>query len=461
MENKQLLQTEEKQQLLLNELVKIIALTPPNDFFDTLVKGVSEILQTPYMLISEFLAREYKISAVSFYHQGEIAKGIKISLENTPCEHVIGKCMRLYPECLRQTFPKDLNLAAWEAESYLGVPLFSAKRKPLGHIAILDTKPLQNIEFAKSVLEICAMRVSAELDRTISDRLVRESEQQLRLAQEVGKIGSYHFDLEENRLVWSDEMKAIFGVKETPTQEQYWKLIHPEDVAKHQSDSIRLANEKRPFTSEVRIIRNGDIVHLLVNAKALLGKNDQETALIGTVQDITERKDAEEEVYRLANYDSVTELPNRHYLEQYLQHSIALAQRQNSSFSLMYIDLNRFKDINDILGHYAGDKLLLEVGKLLSDCLRQSDVIARLGGDEFACVLYDADVEQAANLAQRLLLKLEAPFYIQDHTVHTGASIGIASYPKDGQSLEELFKNADIAMYRAKSSTQECFCLLS
>ena len=455
--NKQSPQLEEKQRQLLNELIKIIALTPPNNFFDALVEGISKTLHIPYVLISEFLAREYKISAVSFYHHGEIAKGIQISLENTPCEHVIGKTMRVYPECLRQAFPKDLNLAAWKAESYLGVPLFSAKREPLGHIAILDINPLQNIEFAKYVLEVCAMRVSAELDRTISDRLIRESEQQLRLAQEVGKIGSYHFDLKEDRLVWSDEMKAIFGVQETPTQEQYWELIYPEDIPNHQNDSTKLSNEKIPFTSEVRAIKGDSVINLLINAKAVLDESGQASALIGTVQDITDRKQAEEKIYRFANYDSVTNLPNRHYLEQHLQHSIALAQRQNTSFSLMYFDLNRFKDINDILGHYVGDKLLLEVGNLLGNCLRQSDVIARLGGDEFACVLYDADAEQAANLAQRLLLKLEAPFYIQDHTIHTGASIGIASYPKDGTSIEELFKNADIAMYRAKTGRKSAY----
>ena len=127
----------------------------------------------------------------------------------------------------------------------------------------------------------------------------------------------------------------------------------------------------------------------------------------------------------------------------------------------MYFDLNRFKDVNDTLGHQVGDKLLIKVGQRLSSCLRQSDIIARLGGDEFACVLYDADAQKAANLAQRLLVELELPFQIQGYTVHTGASIGIASYPRDGKSLEELLKHADIAMYRAKVGREKCLRLFS
>ncbi len=452
--------SEEKSALLLNQLIKIIALTPPENFFDALVKGVSETLQVPYVLISEFLAGEHKIVALSFYNHGKLSNDFELPLENTPCEHVIGKTTKVYPKGLRQAFPKDLDLVIWEAESYLGVPFFNAKKEPIGHLAILDTKPLENPEFAKTVLDTCSIRVAAELDRTISDRLLRESEQQLRLAQNAGKIGSYYFTLETGYLAWSNELKNIFGVTQTPTQEQYWQMIHPYDVARHRNDSIKLASEGKPFTSEIRIIKNGKYCHILANGKAVFDKNGKVTAVVGTAQDITELKQAEEKINYLANYDSVTGLLNRNYLEQHLQHSIMLSERQNTSFSLMYLDLDRFKDINDTLGHQIGDELLKHLGRRLKFCLRKSDIIARLGGDEFACVLHNTDSESAAKVAQKLLSDLELTFYVEGYTISIGVSIGIASYPSDSKSLKDLLKYADIAMYRAKLSQKSnyvCF----
>ena len=461
LEKEQLSQAnEENNNSLLNKLIKIIALTPPEDFFDVLVKGIAETLQVPYVFISEFLAEEHKVVLLSLYSQGKLSNDSKLPLKNTPCEHVIGKTAKIYPQNLRQLFPKDLDLVKWEAESYLGVPFFNTKKEPIGHFAILDTKPLENTEFARTVLETCSMRVAAELERAISDRLLRESEQQLRLAQDAGKIGSYHFTLETGRLIWSNELKNIFGVTQTPTQEQYWQMIHPYDVARHRNDSIKLSSEGKSFTSEIQIIKNGECCYILASGKAVFDKNGKVIAVVGTAQDITERKQAEEKIHHLANYDSVTGLLNRNYLEQHLQHSIMLAERQSTSFSLMYLDLDRFKDINDTLGHQIGDQLLKKLGRRLKFCLRKSDIIARIGGDEFACVLHNTDSKNAAKLAQKLLFELELTFYIEGYTISVGVSIGIASYPSDSKSLKDLLKYADIAMYRAKTSQKSnyvCF----
>lgn len=447
-----------KENFLVNKLLSKIALATPDQFFDTLVESIAEILQVNHVFIGEFLPQENKTATLSFWKDGEFVSKLTYSIKSTPCEQVIGKKTKVYANNLQKLFPKDQNLVQWQIESYLGMPLFNSKKEALGHIALLDTKPLQDIEVAKTVLKVCIRRIAAELERSINERFVRESEQQLRLAQEIGKIGSYYLNLETSQLTWSKEMKTIFGVSETPTQEQYWQFIHPSDTFKHKRDSRLLANEGQSFTSEIRIIKKDNtIAHLLTNGKAILNKDKKTVALIGTAQDITEQKLVEEKVRYLANYDSVTNLPNRRSLENFLQHSLALAKRQNTTFSLMYFDLNRFKDVNDTLGHHIGDKLLEQVSKRLANYLRESDVLARLGGDEFACILYDTPTKKAAKLAKRLLDKLDHPFHIQDYTVQIGASIGIASYPQNGLSCKELLKNADIAMYRAKEQRKSAY----
>lgn len=170
----------------------------------------------------------------------------------------------------------------------------------------------------------------------------------------------------------------------------------------------------------------------------------------------------EDQLYRLAHYDTLTELPNRLLLKDRLHQALASAERQKSFVAVLFIDLDRFKNVNDSLGHASGDYLLREVAERLRQTLREEDSIARLGGDEFVVVVQTAKHAQEAlsltgAIAQKLLRALARPLHLNDREIITTASIGIACYPTDGETASELLKNADAAMYHAKASGKDTY----
>jgi diguanylate cyclase (GGDEF)-like protein len=167
--------------------------------------------------------------------------------------------------------------------------------------------------------------------------------------------------------------------------------------------------------------------------------------------DITERKDAERQIYRLAYYDPLTGLPNRTLFYSLLEQALTEAHRNRTHGAVLFLDLNRFKNINDSFGHTPADAILREVGRRLSTTLRSQDVVSRLGGDEFVVALPDISRrEHAGHVAQKLLAALAEPFFVEQHEVLLSASIGVSIFPEDGRDTETLLKNADVAMYRAK-----------
>jgi diguanylate cyclase (GGDEF)-like protein len=188
------------------------------------------------------------------------------------------------------------------------------------------------------------------------------------------------------------------------------------------------------------------------------------TSVLAIVRDITERKNSEARIFNLAYYDELTELPNRQLFSQSLEQTIALARRDGQKFAVLFVDLDRFKRINDTLGHSVGDELLKEVAGRLQKCTRSTDSVARfepgqdggiklarLGGDEFVIKLYGIDSDETVSaIASRIISVLTPPFTCEGHQFVVTPSIGIAVYPQDGETGEELLMNADSAMYRAK-----------
>jgi diguanylate cyclase (GGDEF)-like protein len=185
-------------------------------------------------------------------------------------------------------------------------------------------------------------------------------------------------------------------------------------------------------------------------------------ALEGFISDITERKQAEQRLAHLAQFDPLTGLPNRTLLHDRLSQTVAQAQRQGRQAAMLFVDLDRFKLINDTLGHHVGDLLIAEVARRLLRCVRAGDTVGRISGDEFGVVLADlAHADDAALVAQKVLEALAAPYHLAGSEAFTSASIGIAVCPGDGTHAEDLLRNADMAMYRAKESTRNAYCFFT
>ena len=197
--------------------------------------------------------------------------------------------------------------------------------------------------------------------------------------------------------------------------------------------------------------KSGEAFWASLSLSIMRDQYGQPSGMVGYINDITERKNAEQLIHHLAYYDSLTGLPNRTLLTRTVDQALVTAQQDKIYGCLMFLDLNRFKPINDTLGHVAGDMLLVEVAMRLRKAVREEDVVARLGADEFAVALFDIDKDYHAGfVAQKLIALFDEPFFIDGHELRVGASIGISMYPQDATDTETLLRLADIAMYRAK-----------
>ncbi|HQR05089.1 MAG TPA: PAS domain S-box protein, partial [Rhodocyclaceae bacterium] len=237
------------------------------------------------------------------------------------------------------------------------------------------------------------------------------------------------------------------GRYDAPFYEEMWAAIHATGRWQGEVWGRRKSGEEFPQWASISAVRDsqGAVKHYF-----------------SIFSDITDRKRNEEQIHHLAYYDTLTTLPNRAHLLRLVGQALAAAQRNHARGAILFVDLNRFKPINDTLGHDAGDLLLIEIGRRFRGTLRQSDVVARIGGDEFVVALFDVvRHDNPGIVAQKLLTVLDLPFTIEGHELRVGASIGISLFPEDAQDTDTLLRYADIAMYRAKQTGDNGFIYYS
>lgn len=204
--------------------------------------------------------------------------------------------------------------------------------------------------------------------------------------------------------------------------------------------------------------KNGEVFPAWLTITSVTNSDGAVTHYTGSFEDISERKRSEEHIHFLAHHDALTRLPNRTLLEDRIRQAIAKSRRDGTRTAVLFLDLDRFKLINDTLGHNTGDQLLTRVAERLKDLLRETETVARLGGDEFIIVIPGlADIERAAHVAQRILDVIAAPQVIDERPLHVTPSIGISIYPDDGEDVPTLLRNADTAMYHAKERGRNNF----
>jgi diguanylate cyclase (GGDEF)-like protein/PAS domain S-box-containing protein len=226
---------------------------------------------------------------------------------------------------------------------------------------------------------------------------------------------------------------------------------HPVEFYKEMWDSLKATGSWQGEISNRR--KNGEFYTEWLSINEVCDNEGRLTHYVALFSDISERKAAEAHMHNLAHYDVLTGLPNRALLSDRLQQSIAAAKRERSHMALMFIDLDRFKPINDTLGHHIGDLMLKEVAKRMLECLRESDSAARIGGDEFVVLLPLIETESdAVAVAEKIRNTLEQSFELAGRSLNISSSIGVAVYPGHGGDEKSLLKNADTAMYYAKEA---------
>ena len=261
----------------------------------------------------------------------------------------------------------------------------------------------------------------------------------------------------QNRIVSVNEsFTRLTGYSADEVQGQNPRILSAGRTTREEYDEMWQAiRHKGTWQGEIWDQRkDGSVYPKWLTISTLRDDQGRVTHYIGNFTDISERKDAERQILHLAHHDTLTGLANRFSLHQRLEQAVALARRDGRGLAVLFIDLDRFKAINDSLGHPMGDRLLIEVGQRLRGSVRESDAVARFGGDEFVIVMTDlqeANVGQISSLASKILRRLSRAYNIAGRELHSTPSIGISVFPEDGDDVDTLLKNADMAMYHAKS----------
>ena len=303
-------------------------------------------------------------------------------------------------------------------------------------------------------LLVASMR--SEWERA-EDALARleKSERALAEAQRLAAIGSWDWDVVADRVAWSDELYRIVGVERGRFEigfDSYLAIMHPDDRELLRREMETALRTTEPFRFEHRVIRpSGEVRTIDSRGRVEVDAEGRVVRMTGTGQDVTERRAAERLLEHQALHDPLTGLPNRALFLDRLQHALARARRPGTSLAVYFCDVDDFKDVNDSLGHDAGDELLIALPARLREGLRSGDTVARFGGDEFVVLCEDLDSEgEAIRIAERIGEAFALPFELEGRPHHLSVSVGVVFARGGAATAAELLRDADAAMYRAK-----------
>ena len=291
-------------------------------------------------------------------------------------------------------------------------------------------------------------------EKQMMDAKLTESQKRYDIMFADSTIGIAQLSLDGHLLRVNKALCDLLGYGESDLLTMnFYHLIHPNDLNNLKTNIQQLINKNlKNFQSEQLCYRkNGDPIWIMSTLSLLFNKNSTPDYFLIQVQNITQQKKAEERLQHMAYHDALTGVANRNKLEQFITLILAAARRHQQQFALLFLDLDRFKNINDTIGHEAGDTLLQIIAERLRTAVRNTDLVARLGGDEFILVVTDVKkTESVALIAQKILENVMQAIVIKGREIYITTSIGISIYPYDGQNMPALMKNADLALYRAK-----------
>ena len=402
-----------------------------------------------------------RVRTLAFWGGDRFLENVEYDLDQTLCKEVYQtRSSTFYPDRVQEIFPQIPLLAELNVVAYIGLPLFGGSEQIIGYLCLLHDQPLKNEARTQSMIHIFAGRVAAELERKQAEEAQKQAEAKYRSIFENAMEGIFQTTPDGYYLSANPALARIYGYDSPEDLIQNLTNIPEQlyvDPKQWQEFCKIMVEEGQVSGFQYQVYhKDGGVIWISENSRSVYDSEGNILYYEGTVEDITQRKKAEEKLFYNAFYDELTTLPNRALFIDRLQQSLAHAQRRsNALFAVLYVDLDRFKVINDSLGHALGNQLLVDLGQRLMNTVREGDTVARLNGDEFAVLVEDIqDVQDATQIAERISMILTQPFQLEQQEVFTSASIGITfNFQSIGclyESAEELLRDADTAMRHAK-----------
>ncbi|MDR3393873.1 MAG: diguanylate cyclase [Parasulfuritortus sp.] len=451
-----------------NELERLEALrkydildTVPETAFDAMVQLAAYICQTPIAAISLVDERRQWFKAIVGLDARETSRDVAF------CAHTILQDeTMIVPDAQKDIRFCDnpLVASAPDIRFYAGVPLVTADGYHLGTLCVIDRVPRELTDEQLEAIKVLANNIMAHLDLRLSHKHIRQYVDDLQLAATI-------FDASSEAMVVTDAENRIITVNPAFTATTGYSI---NEVVGRTPNLLKSGKQSEAFYQEMwhtldasghwngevwNLRKNGELYAEWLSINVIYNEDGTKRLHVAIFSDITKKKQAEELIWSHANYDHLTQLPNRRLFRDRLEQSIKMAHRTGNSLALLFIDLDRFKAVNDSHGHDIGDTLLKMAAIRIQQCVRDMDTVARMGGDEFTVILSQlSDPSYADNIAEVIIQTLSGPFTIDGEALLVSASIGITNYPADANDLDQLIKNADKAMYAAKNDGRGRYC---
>jgi diguanylate cyclase (GGDEF)-like protein/PAS domain S-box-containing protein len=445
----------------LRSIVEGTSSTTGADFLRSLVRHLAGALGTRFAFVAEVACPEsYRARILAFWTGEDFGELFEYDIRGTPCENVIARQFCYYPSDAWRLFPSDAWLREEGIESYFAVPLFDSEDRPLGHMAVMDTRPLAQDLPAMSILKIFAARAGAEIERKLAEEALAQEKERAQVT--LASIG--------DGVIRTDAEGIIDYLN--PVAERLTGWATAEACGQPVMHVFNVVDEAsgRPLANPVeRCLREGEVVEL-TGYSLLIRRDSGESAIrdsvapirdrlgriTGTVlvfKDVTQLRGLEREMVYLARHDPLTGLINRREFERRLQHCLTTAREEERLHALFYLDLDEFKVVNDTCGHLAGDEMLKQITALLKSRLRKTDTLARLGGDEFGVLLEDTQPDRARETGHALRTTVQQfRFAWQERIFEVGVSIGFVPITPETADMAHVLSAADAACYVAKEN---------
>jgi diguanylate cyclase (GGDEF)-like protein/PAS domain S-box-containing protein len=370
---------------------------------------------------------------------------LALALTHKPVEDVLEQCLQLVGVHVPGI------TAVYDSVELDGLPVRGDDDQVFGVLRFSSEPAAADLPFLTQLAEVLGIAMA----RCAREELLLQSERRLVEAQRISQVGSYDFEITTNTNTWSDQLYRIYGREPQSfmaSYEVFLSMLHPDDREHVTAVHQRSMETLEPFEMEERVVwPDGQVRTLASWGEVVTDAEGRPARMIGICWDITERRAIEDQLVREALHDRLTGLPNRALFVDRLSQSLEALPRQHGSLAVLFLDVDRFKVINDSLGHEAGDDVLVELGQRLERLMRPGDTVARFGGDEFVVLCQGIDhPATAVQLAERLTEGISGPVPVNGSDVVVTVSVGIALAASASDRAGDLLRDADAAMYRAK-----------
>lgn len=441
----------------LRSIATTVSSATGDKFFHSLVEQLGKVLLVDAAFIG--VLNDYDrdaIDIIALCDRGDVKDRFRHPLSTTPCEKIITQGSRHYLSGLRKKFPRDAMIQGRRWDSCLGVALRDVSGKVLGMIAIANRKPIRHRQPAEAILRICASRIAAELVHQRAEAKTNKLSQALEQTADSITITDTNGVIEYINPAFT----AMTGFSVREAVGRFPSIVksgrHDAHFYSQLWDSLLQGRAFRDVFINRK--KGGELYYEEKTITPLKNAGGQITHYISTGKDITERMQTEERLHYLSYHDVLTELPNRLLFLEWLNHALAVDGDTGIKLAVICLDVDRFKIINDTLGHGSGDRVLLALAGLLRSCLSKGDTVARLGSDEFAVLVeHFASPSDVMTKINKILERLAHPLHIDEHDLYITVSMGIALAPDDGANANTLLRNADAALNRAKEQGRHTY----